>query len=152
MGNPVSAANIRQAIQTIALDALGPDFKVHERQFDVQGNSEKFLDSGVSVLWGSMAEATSRIDQYLSVSQNFTVVITVKGFVGMADDKSVAKVDSAFTSINELLKRCVKDKLDNNASVNEVRLGGVSAPQPFNVNQRDVVQITISLTVFYLIT
>lgn len=147
----MSAANIRQAIETIVLDELGSDFKVLPRQFDIEGNDDRSMDNGVSVLWGSMSEWSGGADQYLSLSQEFTINITLKGYVNSTDGKSVDKVDAAYAAINEVLKRCANDKLDQSTLVNNVKLRGVSAPRPFSTNQRDIVKIEIGLTVFYLI-
>ncbi len=147
----MSAKNIRKAIEDICLDELGDGFKTHLRQFDIEGNPDNFLDAGVSVLWGDMSEAPARLDQFLSVGQDFVIQVTVKGFVNDSDARSVDKVDDTYASVNEILKRCVHDKLDQYSGVSEVRLRGVPAPKPFNVNQRDVVKFEISLTVYYLI-
>lgn len=147
----MNAGTIRQTIEQIAVDVFGPEFKVLPQMFDIESNDSRSLIGGIAARWGTISEAPTRLDQYLSVEQDFFLDIAVRSFVGVSDNKSVLKIDAVYEKLSTVMKIAVQNKLGIKG-VNEVRLGNVTEPRPFNDNQRDILKISVVFTVAYLIT
>lgn len=150
----MNASTIRQAIETLALQEFGAGFSVLPQMFNIDANDSRNLDGGISARWGSISERTGKPDQLLSVAQEFTLDITTRAFVTSNDSKAVTVVDAIYTSLASFLKKAVVGRLglSGAGTVLECRLNGVSEPRPLNDNQRDIVKMSVNLTVSYVIT
>lgn len=147
----MNTSSIRQALEDVSLEKLGPGFKVLPQKFNVQANDDRSLSSGVNVTWGPMSPG-NLIDQCVSVEQDFEIEITARSFVRNDDSKVITTLDSVYDAVGEILKSCIQDRIGIADKAVIVRLSGVSEPRPFNDNQRDLVSIKIGLIISYVIT
>lgn len=143
-------ATIRTSIKNIVAAELGASYHELPYQFRIEENDSRHLSAGYSILLGDGTQIYL-VDQAINIEQDIQVIITKRVYIRNDDEKIFTDIDTLYSSIGNIIKRCVNSNLEIPEVVQEVHLDSLGKPEGLE-NGRDIVSIPLSFRVRYLIT